>query len=99
VGFGGSVAEVGRRGVGERANRRGPCVSEERERRHRGWKARINEENVFCVIRQRRARAKRADKGNDSLRKMWAGVVKLGWLGQIPRGNSKENIFLNFKDF
>jgi hypothetical protein len=43
--------------------------------------------------------AKRSDEGNDDLRKMWAGTVKLSWLGGTPRGNSKENIFLNFKDF
>jgi hypothetical protein len=34
VGFGGSAAGVGRRGVGERAGRQGPCVSDGRERRH-----------------------------------------------------------------
>jgi hypothetical protein len=33
AGFGGSAAGVGRCGVGERADRRGPYVSEGRERR------------------------------------------------------------------
>jgi hypothetical protein len=36
VGFSGGAAGVGRRGVGERTDRRGPCVSEGRERRRRG---------------------------------------------------------------
>jgi hypothetical protein len=61
AGFGGSAAGVDRRGVGERAHTRGPCVSEGIEIRHRAWKARIKEENVFCGIRQRRPLAKRAD--------------------------------------
>jgi hypothetical protein len=73
VGFGGGAAGVGRHGVGERANRWGPCVGERRERRHRGWKARIIEENIFCGIRQRRTRA---DEGNDGLRMRRAGSVK-----------------------
>jgi hypothetical protein len=36
AGFGDGAAGVGRRGVAERTVRRGPCVSEGRERRHRG---------------------------------------------------------------
>jgi hypothetical protein len=59
--------------VREGAHRQGPCVSEGRERRRRGWKARIKEENVFCVIRQWHVRA---DEGNDGLQKRWAGTVK-----------------------
>jgi hypothetical protein len=39
VGFDDCVTVVGRRGVGERADRRGPCISERSERRRRGWKA------------------------------------------------------------
>jgi hypothetical protein len=35
------VARVGWHGVGERANRRGPCISEGRERRRDGWMAPI----------------------------------------------------------
>jgi hypothetical protein len=63
VGFIGGIDGVGRRGVGERTDRRGPCVSEGRERRHRGRKARIKEENLFCEIRQRRARGEWAVEG------------------------------------
>jgi hypothetical protein len=67
------------------------------ERGHRGWKARTKEENIFCGIRQRHARA---DEGNDGLRKRRARAGKLSQLGWIPRGNSMEKyIFLNFKDF
>jgi hypothetical protein len=65
-------------------------------RRHR-WKARIKEENVFCGIRQRCKQAKQADegnglddKGNGGLWKRRVNTVKLGQLGRIPRGNSKE---------
>jgi hypothetical protein len=65
--IGDGTAGVGRRGVGERTDRQGPCVSEGRERRHRGRKARIKEENTFCEIRQRRVQAERADEGNDGL--------------------------------
>jgi hypothetical protein len=57
AGFGDGAARVGRRGVEERTDRWGPCVSEGRERRRQGWKAGIKEENVLCEIRQRRARA------------------------------------------
>jgi hypothetical protein len=67
VGFSGSGARVGRHGVGERTDRWGPCISEGGERRLRGWKARIKEENVFCEIRQRHTRAERADEGNDGM--------------------------------
>jgi hypothetical protein len=65
VGFGGGAARVGRRGVGERTDKQGPCVSEGRERRRRGRKTRIKEENVFYEIGQRRAQA---DVGNDGMR-------------------------------
>jgi hypothetical protein len=67
IGFSGGAARVGRCGVGERADRWGACVGEGRERRRRGWKSRIIEENVFYGICQRRAWAKRANKGNGSL--------------------------------
>jgi hypothetical protein len=73
---------------------RGPCVSEGRERRRRGWKARIKEENIFCGIRQRRMRAKRADEGNDGLWKRWAGAVKLShWAGPQEGIQRKKYIF------
>jgi hypothetical protein len=52
VGFGGGAVVVNWHGVGERADRRGPCISKGRERRRRGWKARIKEENVFPEIHQ-----------------------------------------------
>jgi hypothetical protein len=39
AGLGGGAIGVGRRGVEERANKRGPCVSEGRDRRRRERKA------------------------------------------------------------
>jgi hypothetical protein len=39
AGLGGGAIRVGRRGVEERADKRGPCVSEGRERRRRERKA------------------------------------------------------------
>jgi hypothetical protein len=36
-------------------------------------------------------RAKRVDERNIGLRKRWANVMKMGRLGRIPIGNSKEN--------
>jgi hypothetical protein len=39
AGLGGGAIGVGRRGVEERADKRGPCVSEGRERRRRERKA------------------------------------------------------------
>jgi hypothetical protein len=52
VGFSGGATGVDRRRVGERADKWDLCISEGRERRHRGWKARIKEENTFLEIRQ-----------------------------------------------
>jgi hypothetical protein len=57
-------------------------------RRHR-WKARIKEENVFCGIRQRLARAKRADEGNGGMRKRRASRVKEEEGGQWGPGGPK----------
>jgi hypothetical protein len=37
--LGGGTIGVGRRGVEERADKRGPCVIEGRERRRQEWKA------------------------------------------------------------
>jgi hypothetical protein len=39
AGLGGGTIGLGRRGVEERADKRGPCVSEGRERRHQERKA------------------------------------------------------------
>jgi hypothetical protein len=39
AGLGGGAIGVGRRGVEERADKRGPCISEGRDRRRREWKA------------------------------------------------------------
>jgi hypothetical protein len=59
AGFGGGVARVGQRGVGERADGWGPCVSEGRGREDiEDGRRELKKKNVFCGIRQRRARAK-----------------------------------------
>jgi hypothetical protein len=97
AGFSDGATGVSQRMVGERADRWGPCVSEGRERRRRGWKARIKEENVFCSIRQSRVWAKWDDKGNGGLWKRRASAVKLSRLGRIPRGNSKEKYIFEFQ--
>jgi hypothetical protein len=47
-----------------------------RQQGEREKTSRMEEENVFCGIRQRRARAKRADEGNGGLWKRQAGAVK-----------------------
>jgi hypothetical protein len=96
VGFIGGIDGVGRRGVGERTDRRGPCVSEGRERRHRGRKARIKEENLFCEIRQRRARGEWAVEGNDGLRMCAGAAASAGW-ADFYRKISKVFFIFKFK--
>jgi hypothetical protein len=60
-----------------------------------GWektsrmKARIKEENVFCGIRQRLARAKRADEWNGGMWKRRASTVKEEEGGQWGRVGQK----------
>jgi hypothetical protein len=81
AGFGGGTAGWERELTGG-----GPCVNEGTERRRQGWKVRIKEENVFCGICQRRARAQRADEGNSGMWKRRASVVKEeeeGWWGRV----------------
>jgi hypothetical protein len=72
AGLGGGATGVGQSGVEERADKRGPCVCEGRERRRRERKAWIEEENVFWKISQRHARAER-------LRGQVGWVVWAGW--------------------
>jgi hypothetical protein len=45
--------------------------------------------NVFYEIRQRRARAERANEGNDGLQTRWAGAVAWAGWADFYRKNSK----------
>jgi hypothetical protein len=81
-----------RRGVGERADRRGPCISKGRERRHRGWKAGIKEEMHSTEYA----------KGARGLCGLTKGMVTCGRGGLAKAGSQegiqRKNIYLNFKD-
>jgi hypothetical protein len=90
VGFGGGAAGVGRCGVGDGADSRGPLDRERRERTRLAQKARTKKENIF--LRRRHRHTGQTDQ-RGRLRLVGEGRPagpKAKWAGKSSRAESEK---------